>query len=154
MFQFCELPIFLVPGSQKRKTMYPRGLWVSVFCSERKIKLSACHKTPLFPSLLISVVYVLPSCLAFSVRERPSVFGHSLILFDLLASIPIILYLYWVILHSDILFSKLTFLLRLLLFCVQAHPYPFPFFPFSLFLGLWSSCPLRHLTGPNWHVNH
>jgi len=88
MHQFCGLLVVLGYLSQKRRTTDPGRLFISIFHSEGKIKLLAGHKMSPFPFLLISV---LPSCLAFSIRVRPLVFD-SLILFDLLASVPIILY--------------------------------------------------------------
>ena len=62
--------------------------------------------------------------------------------------------LYSIFLHYDIMFNKLTFLLRsLLLFCFQAHlPTFFPILP-PPFPRAWvhgSSCPISQGTGPNW----
>ena len=69
-----------------------------------------------------------------------------------------------VILHSDTIFRKLTFLLRLLpLFCSSARlpsPYPSPLLPCPLlpspFHGMWvcgSPVPVSHGNGPNWPIN-
>ena len=83
---------FWVYLCQKRRiTTDPRRLHysVSVFQSAGKIKLFGSHNTA--PSFSACLCGVLPSCLAFGIRVRPSVLD-PLILFDLLASIPIILY--------------------------------------------------------------
>ena len=50
------LPIFWVRGSQNRRTTYPRGLFVSVSCSEGTIKLFAGHEMSPVPFLLIPAV--------------------------------------------------------------------------------------------------
>ena len=100
--QFQGLLIFWVPGTcilflEEKNYISQRTFHcsISVFCAEGKIKLFAGHKkSPFpFPLLLVSVVCVLPSHLAFSIRVRPLVFAHSHILFVFfLASVPIILY--------------------------------------------------------------
>jgi len=76
-------------------------------------------------------VAVLPSH-APLVRSRPFSFGYSLILFDLLASISIILYC--VILHSDFILSKIKFssldCYSCSVFGPSSHLPPLPLFPF------------------------
>ena len=99
----------------------------SIFHSEGKIKLFSDHKT----------LSLLPFCLAwlditFSIRVRPpGFFGHSLILFDLLTSIPIILY-YRVLscILLSYLVNKLSSSDRFVLFLGPSF-YPFSFSPFS-----------------------
>ena len=119
MLQFhWSLIVLGIPVSEENNYVSQRAAHcsASVFHSEGKIKLLADHETPLFPFLLVLAVRMLPSHVTFSIRVRPSVFGHSLshfIWFITLNSSYIVLYC--VILHSNIL---LTFLLRLLpLFC-------------------------------------
>jgi len=99
---------------------------------------------------------VLPSHLTFSIGVNPSVLDTlSLILFNLLASIPIILYC---IVLSHMLLSYLINYLPLLtatvLFLGPSH-YLFPLFP-SPFHRAWvsgSPCPITHRTGLNWPRN-
>ena len=101
---------------------------VSIFHSDGKIKLSAYHETSLFFAFLL----ILAIHLTFSIRVRPLVLGHSLLLY-LLASIPTVLYcivLQCVILHFDILFSKLVCFSSDRCHCFQAHLLPFPAFLF------------------------
>jgi len=107
--------------------------------------ISVSHKiTPFFCS---SLWYMLPSHLTLSIRVRPSVFRNCLIIFDLLASIPITLF--FVILHSTIIFSKLVFSFSLLLlFCYWAVSVPLSL---SSRAGVHGSLhPISHRTRPNW----
>lgn len=115
---------------------------ITVFCSEGKIK-TVCRSRDLpfwsSDSSLLQVPYRL-----ILLRVRPSVFGHSLILFNLLSSIPIILYyivLHRVILHFDIFFSKFVYpqIIVAVLF-LGPSPYPFPL-SLSQGGGLWVPSP-------------
>jgi len=53
------------------------------------------------------LVLLVAGYLTYSIRVRPSVLDTLSHLFDLLASIPIIVY--YVLLHSTIIFTKLVF---------------------------------------------
>ena len=87
----------------------------------------------------LSLQCVLPSCLTFNIRVRPLILDTLSYLFDLLASIPIILYC--VLSHCAIIFSKLVFSLSLLLLFCFLGP--------SQGMGPW--VPLCHLvTEPGW----
>lgn len=105
------------PGTSFSEELHtPEGFVFSVFGSEGRIKLFTGHKIAVLFCCL-SRQYMLPDHLAFSFRVRPSVVDTlSLILFINLNSNYFVLY--FVILRSDIILSKLTFLLGLLLlFC-------------------------------------
>jgi len=154
MLQFHGSLIVPVYLSQKRRTTYPRVLCVSIFHSEGKIELFTCQKTsPLFPFCLCLQYVCSPNCLTFSIRVRPSVFGHSFSHFNwFISSNSNYIVLYCVILHSSVIFSKLVFLLRLLLLFWFLGPSPYPF-PFPGAWVLVSRHSISHRNGPNQPVN-
>jgi len=158
---------FWVPGSQNRRTTYPSRL--SLFCFHfpfrRKDQTGQESRgCPFF--YCSSLRCVLLSHLTFSIRVRPSAFGHSLILFDLLASIPIILYysVLTCILISYLVNQFVSPQIIALFLGPSLYPFSlfslFPFFPFP-FPGAWvhgSPHPTSHRTRPNqpincWHIH-
>ena len=150
MLQFCGLKIFQVPGSQKRRTTtYPRRFFISIFHSEGKMKLLASQETPIF-FYCSCLQYMLPTCLSFSIRGRPSVLNT--LSFYLLASIPIILYY---IVLSCFLLSYLVNHLSSSDYCCcfvfRPISLPFPLFPEHVVCG--SPHPISHRTRPNRPIN-
>ena len=133
-----------MPGSQKRRrATSPRRLhcFVSIFHSEGKINCSPDTRCPFFLLLLVFLC-VLPSCLTFSDNVRPSVFGQSLILFDLLVSIPIILY--YIVLSCATLSCLINYLSssgHCRCFVFRHTSLPFSLFPLSPSPRAWVMGP-------------
>ena len=116
-------------SQKKRRTTYPRGLFIFVFHSEGKIKLFAVHKMSIFPFLLVPAACVL----IFSIRVRPLGFGYSFSHFTLFINFNSnYLVLYCVILGFDIIFSKLVCFSSDHCRCFVFRPVslPFPLFSF------------------------
>ena len=95
MHQFCVLPIF--PGtrlSEEKKNYKSLRTSQFHFCFLFRGKDEAAHKSQGCPfPYCSSLLSVLPSHLTFSIRVRLLVLDTlSIILFDLLSSVPIILY--------------------------------------------------------------
>ena len=135
MPHFHGLLIFRISGSQKRRITYTRGLRIQ---RGRPSRHKICSFSPW------QCVCVCPPAISPSIQSKAFGFEHSLshfIWFISLNSNYILLFCF--ILYSNIIFSKLTFILRSLpLFRSWAQllsPYPSPF-PFP-FLGQWAFRP-------------
>jgi len=130
MSHFHGLLVFPLPGSQRR-TAHPGALCILRGSpSSQGLALARCLAVCGWGSPVVSP----------SIQSKAFNFKHTnFIWFISLKSNHTVLYCD--ILHSDILFSKLTFLPRLLpLFCSLAQ-LPSPCSSPLPFLGQWASCP-------------
>jgi len=149
----------------RRRTTSPRRLSLFHFGFLVRGKDKTYYKSWDIPFFYCSSLQcMLPSCFAFSIRVRPLVLDTLSHLFDLLSSVPIILY--YIVLSCISLsylvnsFSPLAHCCCLFFF-LSPSPSIFLFFP-SPSPGACvrgSPCSIHHRTGPNqpinfWHNPH
>ena len=119
ILQFHGLTTFRIPASQKRRTTYPRGLWV---------QRPTSHKTRSFTHSLPGSVWVYSPANSPSVQSK--VFQFQTLSFYLIYCPQF--QLYCVILHSNILVNSFCSSDHCRCFLLGPFPYPFPFPPFPV----------------------